>query len=276
MFMFNIHRKSTGDMEISKEQRAYLSKIRLKKIVIHLTQISFLIIFFSLWELLARWKMIDAFLTSQPSRIYQTIMNLYHQGVLFEHIGITCLETVLGFLMGTILGTLIATILWWSDFLAKVCAPYLVILNSLPKIALAPVFIVWIGAGSGAIIVMALAISLIVTILEVLNGFLAVDQDKVKLVQTFGASKWQVFRKVILPSSLYSIINALKVNVGLSWVGVIVGEFLVSKAGIGYLIVYGGQVFQLDLVMASVMILAVAAAVMYQAVVYLERFLIKW
>lgn len=276
MFMFNIHRKSTGDMEISKEQRAYLNKIRLKKIVIHLTQISFLIIFFSLWELLARWKMIDAFLTSQPSRIYQTIMNLYHQGVLFEHIGITCLETVLGFLMGTIFGTLIATVLWWSDFLAKVSEPYLVILNSLPKIALAPVFIVWIGAGSGAIIVMALAISLIVTILEVLNGFLAVDQDKVKLVQTFGASKWQVFRKVILPSSLHSIVNALKVNVGLSWVGVIVGEFLVSKAGIGYLIVYGGQVFQLDLVMASVMILAVAAAVMYQAVVYLERFLIKW
>jgi NitT/TauT family transport system permease protein len=261
--------------DISAEQRAYLSRIELRKTIVHLIQIFMLILFFGLWELLARVKVIDAFLTSEPSRIYKTIMNLYHQGVLFGHIGITCLETILGFVLGTILGTIMATILWWSDFLAKVCEPYLVILNSLPKIALAPIFIVWIGAGPSAIIVMALAISLIVTILEVLNGFLAVDQDKVKLVQTFGANKWQVFTKVILPSSFPTIINALKINVGLSWVGVIVGEFLVSKAGIGYLIVYGGQVFQLDLVMASVMILAVAAAAMYQAVVYLERFLVK-
>ncbi len=274
--MRNIQKKSTGAIEISIEQRAYLDQIKLKKLIVHSTQILLLIMFFGLWELLARLKVIDAFLTSQPSRIYQTIMNLYHQGMLFQHIGITCLETVLGFLLGTIFGTIIATILWWSDFLAKVCEPYLVVLNSLPKIALAPIFIVWIGAGPSAIIVMALAISLIVTILEVLNGFLAVDLDKVKLVQTFGASKWQVFEKVILPSSFHSIINALKVNVGLSWVGVIVGEFLVSRAGIGYLIVYGGQVFQLDLVMASVMILAIAAAIMYQAVVYIERLLVKW
>ncbi|HBF39389.1 MAG TPA: sulfonate ABC transporter permease [Firmicutes bacterium] len=262
--------------EISVEQRAYLSKIRFKKTIVRLTQLAIFVSFFSLWELLARWKWIDAFLTSQPSKIYLTIIHLYQQGILFHHIGITCLETVLGFSLGTILGTLIAMILWWSDFLAKVCEPYLIVLNSLPKIALAPIFIVWIGAGPSAIIVMALAISLIITILEVLNGFLGVDQDKVKLVQTFGAGKWQIFTKVILPSSFHAIINALKVNVGLSWVGVITGEFLVSKGGIGYLIVYGGQVFQLDLVMASVIILAVAAALMYQAVVYLERFLVKW
>lgn len=268
--------KKAVTAEVSAEQRAYLAKIKLKKIVVQLTQVAIIIFFFTLWELLARWKIIDAFLTSQPSRIYQTIMNLYHEGVLFSHIGITCLETVLGFLFGTILGTSIATVLWWSDFLAKVFEPYLVVLNSLPKIALAPIFIVWIGAGPSAIIVMALAISLIVTILEVFNGFVAVDQDKVKLVQTFGATKLQIFAKVILPSSFPTIINALKINVGLSWVGVIVGEFLVSKAGIGYLIVYGGQVFQLDLVMASVIMLAVAATGMYQAVVYLEKFLVKW
>ena len=272
MFMTS---KKAVTAEISAEQRAYLAKIKLRKTIIQLTQILIIIFFLVLWELLARWKMIDAFLTSQPSRIYQTIMNLYHQGVLFSHIGITCLETILGFLLGTILGTIIATVLWWSDFLAKVSEPYLVVLNSLPKIALAPIFIVWIGAGPSAIIVMALAISLIVTILEVVNGFVGVDQDKVKLVQTFGASKWQIFTKVILPSSFPTIINALKINVGLSWVGVIVGEFLVSKAGIGYLIVYGGQVFQLDLVMASVIILAIAAAVMYQAVAYFEKFLEK-
>jgi NitT/TauT family transport system permease protein len=275
MFMRNLFKTEDVTEEISPEQRAYLTRLKLKKTVIYLIQILILIGFFAIWELLASWKWIDAFLTSQPSRIYHTIMNLYHQGVLFGHIGITCGETVVGFLLGTIFGTMIAAFLWWSDFLAKICEPYLVILNSLPKIALAPIFIVWIGAGPSAIIAMALAISLIVTILEVLNGFLAVDQDQVKLVQTFGAGKRQTFTKVILPASFPTIINALKINVGLSWVGVIVGEFLVSKAGIGYLIVYGGQVFQLDLVMASVMILAVAAAAMYQAVVYLERFLIK-
>ncbi len=274
--MFSASSPKNVTEEVSAEQKAYLAKIRLKRSVILLTQGSIIVVFFILWELLAGWGIIDAFLTSQPSRIYRTIMNLYQEGVLFAHIGITCLETILGFLLGTILGTIIAMLLWWSDFLAKVFEPYLVVLNSLPKIALAPIFIVWIGAGPSSIIVMALAISLIVTIMEVLNGFIAVDPDKVKLVQTFGANRWQTFIKVILPSSFPTIINALKINVGLSWVGVIVGEFLVSKAGIGYLIVYGGQVFQLDLVMASVLILAVAAAAMYKAVVYLEKFLVKW
>jgi NitT/TauT family transport system permease protein len=205
----------------------------------------------------------------------KTLTNLYNEGELFHHIGITCLETIVGFVLGTIIGTIIAVILWGSEFLSKVLEPYLVILNSLPKIALGPIFIIWIGAGSGAIIVMALAISLIVTILEVLNGFLAVDQEKIKLVKTFGATKFQTLTKVVLPSNIPTIINALKINVGLSWVGVIVGEFLVSKAGLGYLIVYGGQVFQLDLVMTSVLILAAAAAIMYQGVVSLEKILMK-
>jgi len=166
-------------------------------------------------------------------------------------------------------------ILWWSEFLSKVLEPYLVVLNSLPKVALGPVIIVWMGAGPGSIIVMALAISLIVTIMEVLNGFLTVDQNMIKLVQTFGANRFQILTKVVVPANFATIINSLKINVGLSWVGVIMGEFLVSKAGIGYLIIYGGQVFQLDLVMTSVIILALAATLMYQGVVYLERLLVK-
>ena len=178
-------------------------------------------------------------------------------------------------MLGTTAGTLIAVILWWSELLSKVLEPYLVVLNSLPKIALGPIFIVWIGAGPASIIAIALTISLIVTILEVLNGFVSVDGDKIKLVRTFGANRLQVLTKVVLPSSYPVIINALKVNVGLSWVGVIVGEFLVSKAGLGYLIVYGGQVFQLDLVMTSVLILLIAAALMYQGVVYIEKILVK-
>lgn len=260
---------------ISKEHRAFLKKVKLRKVSILSTQLLILVAFFVFWEVLADIKVIDAFITSQPSRMLKTLGNLYREGNLFYHIWVTCYETMIGFSLGTIIGTIVAVILWWSEFLAKAMEPYLVVLNSLPKIALGPIFIVWIGPGPASIIVIALAISLIVTILEVLNGFLAVDQDKVKLVKTFGASRYQVLTKVVLPSSFPVIINALKINVGLSWVGVIVGEFLVSKAGLGYLIVYGGQVFQLDLVMTSVMILAAAAALMYQGVVYLEKLLMK-
>lgn len=268
-------KKSGLQPQFSPEHLAYLNAVRLRGFAVQCARIGILVLFFIAWEYFAQWQWIDPFLTSQPSRIVRTISNLYREGVLFHHIGITCLETVLGFVFGTIGGTLIAVILWWSDFLAGVFEPYLVVLNSLPKIALAPIFIVWIGAGPPAIIVMALAISLVITVLEVLGGFLAVDQDQIKLLKTFGAGKHQIFTKVILPASFPTIINALKINVGLSWVGVIVGEFLVSKAGIGYLIVYGGQVFQLDLVMSSVLILAIAAAVMYQGIVFLEKLLIK-
>jgi NitT/TauT family transport system permease protein len=260
---------------ISHEHARYLSKLKREKMTIRLTQLLILLLIFGLWEILAQATIIDPFITSQPSRIIKTIGNLYEQGVLFQHIGITCLETIIGFLLGTILGVLIAIALWWSDFLAKVSEPYLVVLNSLPKIALGPVFIVWIGAGPVAIIVMTLAISLIVTILEVLNGFMGIDKEKIKLVQIFGGSKFQVLTKVLLPASFPNIINALKINVGLSWVGVIVGEFLVSKAGLGYLIVYGGQVFKLDLVMTSVVILGIAATIMYQGVIYFERFVLR-
>jgi NitT/TauT family transport system permease protein len=228
---------------------------------------------FAFWEIAANLKFIDSFVTSQPSRMVKTLINLYKDGDLFLHIGVTCLETVAGFVIGTILGTIVAIILWWSEFTSHVLEPYLVVLNSLPKVALGPIFIIWIGAGSAAIIAMALAISLIVTILEVLNAFLQTDQDKIKLVETFGANRFQAFIKVVFPSNIPAMINALKVNVGLSWVGVITGEFLVSKAGLGYLIVYGGQVFQLDLVMTSVIILAAAAALMYQGVVLLQKWL---
>lgn len=260
---------------VSKERREFLRGVRLRKLAIIFTQIAIIVIFFALWEAAARLKLIDAFITSQPSRIVATLNSLYKEGQLFRHIGVTCMETVVGFLLGTITGTAIAIILWWSEFLSKVSEPYLVVLNSLPKVALGPIFIIWIGAGPQAIIVMALAISLIVTIMEVLNGFLAVDEEKIKLVKTFGATKIQILTKVVLPASFPVIISALKINVGLSWVGVIMGEFLVSKAGIGYLIIYGGQVFQLDLVMTSVLILAAAAAIMYQGVVYLEKLLVK-
>lgn len=260
---------------VSQEHKEYLYRVKMEKLWVRLIQFLILAVALVLWEICADAKLVDPFITSQPSRILKTIIRLFEEGVLFHHIGITCLEAVVGFVLGTLVGTVIAIILWWSDFLCKVLQPYLVVLNSLPKIALGPVFIVWIGAGPAAIIVMTLAISLIVTVLEVLGGFLSIDEEKIKLVRTFGGTKYHVLTKVLLPASYPTIINALKINVGLSWVGVIVGEFLVSKAGLGYLIVYGGQVFKLDLVMTSVFILGVAATIMYQGVVYLEKILVK-
>lgn len=279
MSMFKLKKDSPAYMalvsEISQEHKDYLHRVRLEKISVRVIQFFIFALALILWEICAEAKIVDPFITSQPSRVFKTIINLYREGMLLHHIGITCLEAIVGFVLGTVVGTIIAVLLWWSEFLCKVLEPYLVVLNSLPKIALGPVFIVWIGAGPAAIIVMTLAISLIVTVLEVLNGFLTTDQEKIKLVRTFGGTKFQVLAKVLLPASYPTIISALKINVGLSWVGVIVGEFLVSKAGLGYLIVYGGQVFKLDLVMTSVIILGVAATVMYQGVVYLEKILVK-
>lgn len=259
------------DVNLSPERKAYLRKVKFLQTATWIVRILILVLFFAVWEITASLKIIDSFVTSQPSRMIRTLVSLYNNGDLFLHIGVTCLETVAGFVIGTILGTLVAVVLWWSEFASHVLEPYLVVLNSLPKVALGPIFIIWIGAGPASIIVMALAISLIVTILEVLNAFLQTDEDKIKLVETFGANRLQVFTKVVFPSNIPAMINALKVNVGLSWVGVITGEFLVSKAGLGYLIVYGGQVFQLDLVMTSVIILAIAAALMYQRVVWLQK-----
>ncbi|MFY9177886.1 MAG: ABC transporter permease [Caldicoprobacterales bacterium] len=261
---------------VSKEHAEYIAKIKKRKLLIRLTQISILIIFIALWELTARLKIIDAFITSQPSRIINTLISLHEEGTLWMHISISILETIVGFILGTAFGTAIAIILWWSDFAAKVADPYLVVLNSLPKVALGPIIIVWIGAGPFAIITMALLVSLIVTIITVLNGFLEINPDKIKLLQTFGATKLQILKKVILPASIPTIISALKINVGMSWVGVVVGEFLVSKAGLGHLIVYGGQVFKLDLVMTSIFILSIAAVLMYQFTAWLEKKLIKW
>ena len=259
---------------ISQDRKRYLRKRKQHKIAVLVTQISIVVCLLALWEWLANIGVIDSFIASQPSRIVKTFMNL-SQNNLLEHLGVTCFETLVGFVSGAILGVIVAIVLWWSNFLSKVSEPFLVVLNSLPKIALGPVIIIWVGAGMGAIIVMALSISLIVTILEILNGFLNTDKELIKMGKTFHATKWQILTKIVIPANISTFINSLKVNIGLSLVGVISGEFLVSKAGLGYLIVYGGQVFQLDLVMTSVIILAVVAAIMYESVVLLGKLVQK-
>lgn len=259
---------------ISEDRKKYLRKIKSRKIEILFTQIFIVVAFIAIWEILANTGKIDSFITSQPSRIVKTFLNLSSNDLL-EHLKITCLETLIGFSLGTILGVIIAIILWWSPFISKVSEPFLVVLNSLPKIALGPVIIIWVGAGMSAIIVMALAISLIVTILDILNGFINTDKEKIKMARTFNANKIQILTKIVIPSNIATFFNTLKVNIGLCLVGVITGEFLVSKGGLGYLIVYGGQVFQLDLVMTSVIILAIVAALMYESIVLLEKYICK-
>lgn len=229
-----------------------------------------------LWELSARMGWIDPFIMSSPSQVISTVARLYNGNELFRHIGITLYETVVGFVLGTILGTLIAILLWWSKSLSRILDPYLVVLNALPKIALGPILIVWFGAGVKSIIIMGLLISLVVTVMTVLAGFNEITGEKQLLMRTLGSTKLQILTMVVLPASVPTIMSALKISVGMSWVGVIVGEYLVSRAGLGYLIVYGSQVFKLDLVMASIVILCVLAAAMYYAVAFFEKRLIRW
>lgn len=252
-------------------RRAYLKRLRRNEHFIQIMRFMLLIALLAVWEVAARLGWIDAFITSSPSRVIGTIRRLLENGELFAHIGVTLFETVAGFLLGTLFGTIIAALLWWSPAACRILDPYLVVLNALPKIALGPILIVWIGAGVGSIIVMGVLVSLVVTICTVLTGFLETSGEKQLLMRTLGATKAQTFRYVVLPASIPTIIAALKMSVSMSWVGVIVGEYLVSKAGLGFLIVYGGQVFQLDLVMASIVVLCALAALMYVGVAAVEK-----
>ncbi len=264
----------TKQVRASPEREKYLKQMHRQSIAIKAWRIGIITLLLLLWELLTWANIWDEFLISRPSSIVITIWNMAQNG-LFVHIGTTLYETLTGFLIGVFLGLLISTLLWSSSMASKIAEPYLVVLNALPKIALGPVIILIAGAGTQAIIVMAVAISLIVTVMEMLTGFRAVDKDNIKMAQTFGANKRQIFTKIVLPANMPVLFNSLKVNIGLSLVGVIAGEFLVSKAGLGYLIVYGGQVFQMDLVMASVFILALLAALMYKAVAFAQKRIAK-
>ena len=261
---------------MSEEHRLYLKKAKIRKLVIRITQFGVLILLLGLWELSAYLEWADPFITSSPSRVAKSIASLYSSGELFTHSFASLWETVVSFLLSTALGTLIAVALWWNDFLRRVTEPYVVVLNSLPKIALGPLIIIWAGAGKAAIITMALMISLIITVISALQGFNSVDSEKIDLLRSMGANKRQIFLKLVLPQNIPNILSILKINVGLSWVGTIMGEYLVSREGLGYLLVYGGQVFRLDLVMASTVILSVLATVMYLAVQLLEKIVSKY
>ena len=264
------------DKIFSKEHALFVRKAKKETFFIWVMRFTILICFLALWELCAYTGIIDAFISSSPSRICKTIANLFVENNLMLHIGITLYETILGFLIAVFLGYVIGIILWWSERLRRILEPYVVVLNSLPKIALGPIIIVWCGSGSKAIIVMAVLIGVIVAIITMLNGFLSTDKNKILLLKSMGATKLQILQKLVIPGSLPNFISMLKISVGLAWVGSIMGEYLVSKAGLGYLIVYGGQVFKLDLVMASTIILCLLATLMYGMVALLEKIIIRY
>lgn len=249
-------------------------KRRMSRLVLT-TQLLLLAVLIGLWELAGRLGWVDVLIFSYPSKVGAQIVKDVVTGELWPHLAMTVGETAVGFLLGTLVGTLLAVLIWWSPFLSKVLDPYMVVFNSMPKVALGPIFIVLFGAGFTAIVVTTLSITVIVTTLVVYNSFNEVDSNFIKVIRTFGGNRRDIFVKAILPASYPAIVSTLKVNVGMAWVGVIVGEFLVAKVGLGYLIVYGFQVFNFTLVLASLVIIAVVATGMYQLVVYLERKLLK-
>ncbi len=254
-------RKTQG--EISPEQKTYLKNLRKRKIFVHSGRIGILVLLVGLWELLADVGVIDPFITGSPSRIAACIASLVRDGSIWKHVGVTVLETLLGFFLAVFSGTIVALLLWWSEGAQKILEPYLVVLNALPKIALGPLIIIWFGTGYKAIVVMTVLVGLIVAIMNMLSAFSATDKNKILLLKSLGASKLQILTKLVIPASRAAFMNMLKICLGLAWIGSIMGEYIVSKAGLGYLIVYGGQVFKLDLVMSAVLILCFLAAAMY-------------
>ena len=254
----------------SKEHIEYLKKRKKEKRIVCFFRLLIIVCFLIAWELLSRFELINTFLSSSPTKVIETIYQLFQDKTLFTHIGVTLYEVFISFSIATILGFIIATILWSNKTIAKVVDPYLTILNSLPKVALGPLIIIWVGASTNSIIFMALLISTFVTIITIYQGFSQTNKSYITLLKSFGATKWQIFIKVVLPSNIPTLISALKINISMSLIGVIMGELLVSKSGLGYLIMYGSQVFNINLVITGVVILGIISYIMYFIIDLLE------
>ena len=260
---------------MSKEQKYYLKSIKKEKLLVLFTQIILLIILLVSWEILVEKNIINGFIYSSPSRIIKTIYELFITNNLFIHIYVTLKEVIISFILGMIISFILALILYEFKFIAKVIDPFLTMLNSLPKVALGPLIIIIFGANINSVIIMALLISSIVSLITIYNGFNNTDPYRLKLLKSFNASKIQILKTLVIPSSYPTIITSLKLNISLTLIGVIMGEFLVSKEGIGYLIVYGKQVFNLDYVMSGIVLLAIISYIIYKFIISIEYKLLK-
>lgn len=260
---------------LSKEHKLYLKKLKFNKFLVNIVRMSIIILFIVAWQLLVDLNILNDFIFSSPVNIIKTFISLIKSNNLIKHVNITLYETIISFLLATFIGIFIASILWLNNFLAKIVDPFLTILNSLPKVSLGPIIIIWFGANTKSIIVMALSISLITSIISIYQSFKEVPNNKITLMRSLGANKRQIFFRLILPANYSNIINILKINISMSLIGVIMGELLVSKEGIGYLIMYGSQVFNLNLVFTGIIVLLIVSYLMYLIVLYLEKILVK-
>lgn len=261
--------------EMTLQQTAYLRAHRRHHQFVALCRFLGFFLFLSLWELSACLNWIDAFIFSSPSRIVETIAAMSRDGSLLRHTAITLYETLLSFALVIFVSFLSATLLWLSKSLSEILEPWLVILNSLPKSALAPLLIVWLGANTHTIIVAGMSVALFGSIISMYTAFQDTDEEKIKLIYTLGGTRRHVLTCVVFPSSIPSIISILKVNIGLCLVGVIIGEFLAAREGLGYLIIYASQIFKLNYLITALIILCVIAFCLYQIIQKAEHHIRK-
>lgn len=259
----------------SSRQELFVRRQKREQLLILLARALLLILFVLAWEYAGRKELIDSFIFSSPSEIVECFLRMLKDHTILHHIAVTLKETILSFLLSIGIGVLAAVCLWACRRLAQILEPFLVVLNSLPKSALAPLLIVWLGANTRTIIVVGVSLAVFGTILNLYTGFLDADKEQVKLIYTLGGGRMAAMTKVIIPGTLPMLVSVMKVNIGLSLVGVVIGEFLAANEGLGYLIIYGSQVFQLNLVMMSIFILCVIAFALYQGVALLEKKLQK-
>lgn len=257
--------------QLSSNQLFFLRKQKQHRWFVRISRIAIFILFLLSWELTSHYGIIDSFIFSSPSQIIICFWNMIMDKSIFLHVGITLYETIVSFLLVTLLSILIATFLWFSQKLLEITEPFLVVLNSLPKSALAPLLIVWLGANQTTIIVAGMSVALFGSILNMTTSFREVDADKIKLIYTLRGNKYQALTKVVIPSSVPAIISNMKVNIGLCLVGVIIGEFLAARRGLGYLIIYSSQVFKLDWLLMSICILCILAMGLYALINLIEK-----
>lgn len=261
--------------ESSLSQQSFLKAHKRHIRMVSFLRLLVLIGFLGIWEGATRGNLLDAFIFSSPSRILNTFFHMVQDKSIFRHMGVTLSETFLSFFLVIFFGLFITILLWMSKSLSEILEPYLVALNSLPKSALAPLLIVWLGATMKTIVIAGMSVALFGTIISLYSGFKEVDKDKLKLIQTLHGKKKDMLMKVVLPSSIPTLISTMKINIGLCLVGVVIGEFLAARSGLGYLIIYGSQVFKLDWVMMSIIILCIIAMGLYKLIHLIEKFYIK-
>lgn len=254
----------TKQEEFVKDHRRHHHQISTMRIMIF-------ILFLILWEISAYLGWIDSFFFASPSRVTRCLLEQIKTNSLLLHIGVTLYETIVSFLLVLLISLVTATLLWSSNKMSEVSEPYWVILNSLPKSALAPLFIVWLGTGTTTIVVAGISVAVFGSIISFYTGFQQVDQEKITLIYTLGGNKRDAFTKVVLPGSIPILLSTAKVNIGLALVGVIIGEFLAARRGLGYLIIYGSQVFKLDMVITSIIILCIIALGFYKSIQMIEH-----